>query len=140
MIERTKILAITIIRASWELTSRMLPNKKLKRSNENPPDRLTKMTPMANPEESRMATAESGGIVIESLNLVMPNPASTVKINAVHIGYRLRKRPSDNPPNATCDIASPNKECFLSTRNKPMTEDMVATAMPAIIARCMNPY
>jgi hypothetical protein len=66
-----------------------------------------------NPDESRIATAESGGIIIESLSFAIPNPASAVKIYAVHIGYKLRNRPNDNPPNATCDMASPKRECFL---------------------------
>ena len=95
--------------------------------------------PTARPDDSKIATEESGGILIESVIFVIPNAAITVNAYAVQIGYKLRNSPIDNPPNATCDIASPNKECFLRTRNNPITEHIAATAIPEIIARCINP-
>ena len=117
----------------------MLPNRKLNRSRENPPDRLIRTIPTASPDESKIATDESGGILIESVIFVIPSAAIIVKAYAVHIGYKLRNSPIDNPPKATCDMASPNNECFLSTRNKPIAEHIAATAMPEINARCINP-
>jgi hypothetical protein len=113
----------------------MLPNRKLKRSKENPPDRLIRTIPTAKPDESKIATEESGGILTESVIFVIPNAAIRVKAYAVQIGYKLRNSPIDNPPKATCDIASPNSECFLSTRNNPIAEHIAATAIPEIIAR-----
>jgi hypothetical protein len=43
----------------------MLPNRKLNRSTENPPDMLNRSMPKARPEDNIMATAESAGIFVE---------------------------------------------------------------------------
>jgi hypothetical protein len=79
----------------------MLPNRKLKRSREYPPDRLIRTIPIASPDESKIATEESGGILMESVIFVIPNAAIKVKAYAVHVGYRLRNKPIDKPPKAT---------------------------------------
>jgi hypothetical protein len=101
IIEIIVILRNTIVIVSCILISRMLPNRKLKRSNENPPDRLIRTIPTASPDESKIAIDESGGILMESVIFVIPNAAIKVKAYAVHIGYRLRNSPIDNPPKAT---------------------------------------
>jgi hypothetical protein len=64
----------------------MLPKRKLNKSTENPPDKLTKTMPSASPDDSKIATAESGGIFVDCLNLVMPKAAKIETINAVYKG------------------------------------------------------
>jgi hypothetical protein len=56
-------------------------------------------------------------------------------MNAVHNGYTFAYNPIAIPPKATCDIASPNSECRLSTKNKPITEQITAIMIPEIKAR-----
>jgi hypothetical protein len=88
----------------------MLPNKKLYKSRVNPPAKPIKTTPTASPDVNNTAIAESGGIFVDSLNLVIPIAPKMETINAVHIGYKLINKPIAIPPNATCDIASPNSD------------------------------
>src|SRR6476620_2233708 len=68
----------------------------------------------------------------------MPNTASTETINAVHIGYKFKNIPKAIPPKATWDMASPKSDCLLKTRNNPITEHIIATAVPVIKARCIK--
>ena len=42
-----------------KLTSKILPKRKLKISTVNPPDRLIRTTPIARPDESKIATVAS---------------------------------------------------------------------------------
>ena len=69
----------------------------------------------------------------------MPIAAKTETINAVHIGYTFVNNPIAIPPKATCDIASPNSECRLNTKNSPTTEHTSEIAAPEIKACCINP-
>ena len=75
-----------IIKVSSTLTKSILPNRKLNKSMEKSFDKLTKTTPRARPDDSNTATAESGGIFVDCLNLVIPNAARIETIKAVHIG------------------------------------------------------
>lgn len=43
------------------------------------------------------------------------------------------------PPKAMWARESPNRDCLLSTRNNPITEQTAEIAIPAISARCMKP-
>ena len=97
-------------------------------------DKLINTTPTASHDESNIAIVESGVIFVDSLNLVIPTAPSIEMIIATHIGYTFMKRPSAMPPKAICDKASPNKECRLKTKNNPTTEQITATATPAISA------
>lgn len=117
----------------------MLPNKKLYKSSENPPDSPISTTPTASPADNNTATAESPGIFVDSFNLVIPREARIETANAVHIGYTFVNKPIAIPPNATCERASPYKDCFLKTRKRPITEQPTATAIPEINARCIKP-
>ena len=121
------------------LIRRILPNRKLYKSRVNPFDKLISTTPTASPDDNNKATAESAGIFVNSLNLVMPIAAKTETINAVHIGYTFVNNPIAIPPKATCDIASPNNECRLNTKNNPTTEHTREIAAPEIKACCINP-
>ena len=76
---------------------------------------------------------------MDSLNLVMPIAAKTETINAVHIGYTFVNNPIAIPPKATCDMASPNSECLLNTKNSPTMEHITEMAAPVIKACCINP-
>ena len=115
--------------------SKMLPNKKLYKSSENPPDNPINTTPVASPADNNTATAESPGIFVDSLNLVIPREARIETANAVHIGYMFVNKPTAIPPNATCERASPYNDCLLKTKNIPMVEQLTATAIPEINAR-----
>jgi hypothetical protein len=75
-----------IIKVSSTLTNRILPNRKLNKSIEKPFDKLTKTTPRARPDDSITATAESGGIFVDCLSLVIANAARIETMKAVHIG------------------------------------------------------
>lgn len=119
--------------------SRMLPNKKLYKSSENPPDNPINTTPVASPADNNTATAESPGIFVESLNLVIPREARIETANAVHIGYTFVNKPIAIPPNAICERASPYNDSLLKTRKRPITEQLTATAIPEINARCIKP-
>ena len=66
--------------------SNMLPNKKLYKSSENPPDSPINTTPIASPADNNTATAESPEIFVDSLNLVMPTEARIETANAVQRG------------------------------------------------------
>ena len=113
----------------------MLPNKKLYKSSEKPPDNPISTTPTASPADNNTATAESPGIFVDSLNFVIPREAIIETAKAVHIGYMFVNKPTAIPPNATCDRASPYKDCFLKTNNRPIVEQLTATAIPEINAR-----
>ena len=97
----------------------MLPNKKLYKSSEKPPDNPISTTPTASPADNNTATAETA--------------------NAVHIGYIFVNKPTAIPPNATCERASPYNDCLLKTKNRPIVEQLTATAIPEINARRINP-
>lgn len=126
-------------KVSSKLINRMLPNRKPNRSTENPPDKLNRRTPSAKPADSMIATAESAGILVECLSLVIPTEARIEATNAVHSGYVLVNRPMARPPKAIWARESPNKDCLLSTRNKPIIEHTEDIAIPAMSARCINP-
>src|SRR5919197_3379796 len=115
--------------------SRMLPNKKLYKSSENPPDNPINTIPVASPADNNTATAESPGIFVDSLNLVIPRDARIETANAVHIGYTFVNKPIAIPPNATCERASPYSDCFFKTKKIPIQEQLTATAIPEINAR-----
>ena len=106
----TPELIARIIITSSLLIRRILPNKKLKRSIENPPEALTRNTPTANPEDKTTATAASPDILVLCLNFWSPNPPSMDTTNAVHNGKIPKNKPTEIPPNATCAIPSPNRE------------------------------
>ena len=118
----------------------MLPNKKDSRSREKPPDKPISIIPTASPDDSIIATAASGGIFVDCLNLVIPNDAKTETTSAVQSGYKLVNKPSAIPPKATCERASPNSDCLLNTRKSPTAEQLTATAIPDINARCIKLY
>ena len=113
----------------------MLPNKKLYKSSEKPPDNPISTTPNASPADNNTATAESPGIFVDSLNLVIPREARIETANAVHIGYIFVNKPTAIPPNAMCERASPYNDCLLRTKNRPIVEQLTATAIPEINAR-----
>ena len=113
----------------------MLPNKKLYKSSEKPPDNPISTTPTASPADNNTATAESFGIFVDCLNLVMPREARIETANAVHIGYIFVNKPTAIPPNAMCERASPYNDCLLRTKNRPIMEQLTATAIPEINAR-----
>ena len=140
IIDNIKALATKIISWSCMLTSKMLPNRKLYKSSVNPPARPINITPTASPADNNTATAESGGIFVDSLSLVIPSAAKIDTMNAVHIGYKFANNPIAIPPNAMCERASANNDCRLKTRNSPTTEQVIATATPETNARCMKPY
>ena len=94
-------LMARIIIVSSLLIKRILPNKKLKRSTENPPDELTRMTPTANPETKTTATAASPDILVLCLNYWSPIPPIIETMNAVHNGKTPKNKPTDIPTNAT---------------------------------------
>lgn len=71
---------------SSKLTSRILPNRKLKRSTEKPQAKLRRRIPIARPAVSIIATAESAGIFDERCSLVIPRAARIEAINAVQRG------------------------------------------------------
>src|SRR5919198_2677658 len=119
--------------------SKMLPNKKLYKSSENPPDNPINTTPIASPADNNTATAESPEIFVDSLNLVMPREARIETTNAVHIGYTFVNKPIAIPPNAICERASPYNDCLLKTRKRPITEQPTATAILETNARCIKP-
>ena len=104
-------VAITaIISASFVPTSRMLPNRKLNKSTEKPPDRLVSITPTARPDVSTTTTAASPGILALDRSFCSPRPPNIETKNAVHIGNTPTNSPREIPPNATCDIPSPKSE------------------------------
>lgn len=63
---------IRIIITSSIVTRRILPNRKLNKLIVNPPEILIRITPIASPEVKRTAIEESGGIFVDSLNLLTP--------------------------------------------------------------------
>ena len=103
-------LIARIIIVSSLLIKRILPNKKLKRSTENPPDELTRITPTAKPDTKTTATAESPDILVLCLNFWSPSPPNIETMKAVHNVKTPKNRPTEIPPNATCAIPSPNRE------------------------------
>ena len=88
-------LMARIIIVSSLLIKRILPNKKLKRSTENPPDELTRMTPTANPVTKTTATAASPDILVLCLNFWSPSPPNIETMNAVHKGKTPKNRPTE---------------------------------------------
>ena len=133
-------VAITaIISASFVPTSRMLPNRKLNKSTEKPPDRLVSITPTARPDVSTTTTAASPGILALDRSFCSPRPPNIETKNAVHIGNTPTNSPREIPPNATCDIPSPKSEYRLNTKNVPIKEHTTAVAIPATRAFCINP-
>ena len=122
------------------LINKILPNRKLYKSSVNPPANPINMTPTASPVDINIATAESGGIFVDSLNLVIPKAARIETMRAVHIGYKFVNNPMAIPPNAICERPSANNDCCRKTRNRPIAEHVIATATPEIKARCMKPY
>src|SRR5262249_31502799 len=119
---------------------RILPKRKLSKSREKPPAKPIKTIPIASPDDNITATAASGGIFVDCLNLVTPNDERTETTNAVHIGYTLVSRPIAIPPKAAWERASPNNDCLLNTRKSPTTEHVTATTTPDKKARCIKPY
>ena len=63
---------IKIIIKSSLLTRRIFPNRKLNKSSVKPPDMLIRITPIARPDVKSTAIDESGGILVDSLNLFTP--------------------------------------------------------------------
>ncbi len=61
-------------------------------------------------------------------------------INAIQIGDIFANRPMAIPPKATCERASPYSDRRRKTRKSPITEQLMATAIPEINARCIKPY
>ena len=79
-----------IKRVFCKLTSNMLPKRKLNMSTVKPFARLIKITPIARPDESKIATVASLEIWNFCLIFVRANALETDTTNAAHSGYTPR--------------------------------------------------
>jgi len=61
-------------------TRRILPNKILNKFSVNPPEILIKITPIAKPDVKSTAIEESGGIIVDYLNLLTPTAVKMATI------------------------------------------------------------
>ena len=109
------------------------------KSSENPPDNPINTTPVASLADNNTATAESPGIFVDSLNLVIPREARIETANAVHIGYTFVNKPIlflQMP-----HVREHHHTMIASSRleRDQSQSSMTATAIPEINARCIKP-
>jgi hypothetical protein len=107
---------------------------------EKPPDNPINTRPTANPNDNKTATEESEYTLLLEFNFTIANPPKTETTNETQIGLLFRNSPKAIPPKATWDIASPNKENLLSTKNSPSREQLRDIAIPEISALWINSY
>ncbi len=86
MMETIEIDDIIMVTISVLFTNKILPNKKLNKSTENPFVELIKITPKEKPNESNTAIRESDGRFVICLIFVILIEATIDRINAVHNG------------------------------------------------------
>lgn len=102
---------------------------------EKPPDNPMKTRPMANPNDNKTATDESEYTLLLEFSFTNANPPIIETIKEIQIGLDFRNNPKVRPPKATWDIASPNRENLLRTKNRPNKEQLIDIAIPEINAR-----